>query len=465
MNIRKALADVHAVPDKNDARSIGDVTGAVAETDIQRGLIKRRIFDAVFMLGFMCCLVPGPLPSLTAPASVLLVLCAAVCFFDENFYLYTALFIYMRYKMLIGDTPAFRIYSYLVVLRFLVDLPKTKFRPLYFPALFVFLLHSVFAMPQLESLRVGLNVIVDCALVYIILLRVLAEPRLFRKFIYAFLLGGVTSGVYGWTNNEVSVDINVAGAGAQTVHRNFGSLSDSNFAGLFYSLCIICSAAVGGLPKWLRIAAMALFAVMLLQTASLSAILILAALMTLYIILRFRSRSVIILCVLLAVAAIAVIAVLSVPQLRELDAVSGLIVRINEKLSYIPRGRWDLLTTDRSAIWGDAMNVFMSKSIWGQLIGGSVITVMAIDHSILPIACHNSYIQSLLNFGVLGTLLVYLPLFGIFAYRLFRHLSNSSGYDGEDIRILQLVFNFAFIVFGCTVDFFIDWPFMLFYFI
>lgn len=465
MSIRKVLASIQTVPDKKDARNDWDTHESEPETEIRHSTIKRKIFDAVFLLGFICCLIPGPLPSLTVPASVLLVICAAVCFFDENFYMYAALFIYMRYKMLIGDTPAFRIYSYLVVLRFLVDLPKTKFRPLYFPALFVFLLHSVFAMPQIESLRVGLNVIVDCTLVYIILLRVLAEPRLFRKFIYAFLLGGVTSGVYGWTNNEVAVDINVAGAGAQTVHRNFGSLSDSNFAGLFYSLCIICSAAVGGLPKWLKIGAMTLFAVMLLQTASLSAIMILAVLMTLYIILRFRLRSIIILVALLAVVVIACIVVLSVPQLREFEAVSGLIIRVNEKLSYIPRGRWDLLTTDRSAIWSEAIEVFKSKSLWGQLIGGSVITVMAIDYSILPIACHNSYIQALLNFGVLGTILVYLPLFGIFVYRLFRHLSRKCGYEEEDVRILQLVFNFAFIVFGCTVDFFIDWPFMLFYFI
>lgn len=431
----------------------------------RRPVFVRRIFDAVFLLGFLCCLVPGPLPALTPYASVLLVVCAAVCFFDENFYLYAALFLYMRYRMLIGDTPAFRIYSYLVVIRFLLNLPKTKFRAVYFPALLVFLLHSVFAMPRLTSLRIGLNVIVDCAIIYIILLKVLEDERLFRKFIYAFLLGGATSGVYGWTNTEVSVDINVAGAGAQTVNRNFGALGDSNFAGLFYSLCIVCSAVVGGLPKWLRAAAVLLFGVMLIQTASISALLILAALAVLYIILKYRLKSVVILAAAAAVAAAAAAIVLSVPQLRNLDSVAGLIIRINEKLSYIPRGRWDLLTTDRYDIWGDAMRIFFSGNAAEQLIGGRVITVMAIDESVLPIACHNSYIQSLLNFGVIGTAMIYLPLFGIFAYRLIRHFSHSGGYEAEDIKILQMVFNFAFIVFGFTVDFFIDWPFMMFYFI
>ena len=78
--------------------------------DGREGVLKRRIFDAVFLLGFLCCLVPGSMPNLTVYVSALLVLCIVVCFFDENFYLYTALFMYMRYIMLIGDTPAFRVY-------------------------------------------------------------------------------------------------------------------------------------------------------------------------------------------------------------------------------------------------------------------------------------------------------------------------------------------------------------------
>lgn len=427
-------------------------------------LLKRHIYDAVFLLGFCCCLVPGPLPQFTAYASILLVLCAMGCFFDENFYLFAALFLYMRYRMLIGDTPAFRVYSYLVVLRFLLDLPKTKFRVAYFPALFVFLLHSLFAMPQLTSLRLGLNVIVDCGLIYIILLKVLEQPHLFRKYIYAFLLGGISSGIYGWTNAEVSVDINIAGAGAYTVHRNFGALSDSNFAGLFYSICTISSLAVKGIPKLLRGILAAAFGVMLLQTASISALGILIVLGMLYIILRYRAKSLVILTAAFVVGVAAIIVIMSVPQLREIETISGLIIRIREKLSYIPRGRWDLFTTDRAAIWGEAMGIFFSKGLAGQLIGGDVVTVMAIDESLLPIACHNSYIQGLLNFGVLGTLMIYLPLFGVFIYRLMRHFTRPGGYETEDIKILQMIFNFAFLVFGLTVDFFIDWPFMMFYF-
>lgn len=436
-------------------------TAAVPE---KKHFNKRLFYDLVFVAGFLFSLIPGPMPSLSSIASLMLLACIAVSFFDENLYLYMALFIYLRYRLLLGDSPAFRIYSYLVVLRFLIELPKTKFRVVYFPALFVFLLHSIFATGRFENMRVGLNVIVDVVLVYAVLLKVLENDSLMRKFIIAFMLGGVASGIYGWTNDEFTKDINVSGAGAQTVSRNFGALSDANFAGLFYSLCIVCSYTLKNLKLWVRGIFLALFAVMLLQTASLSALLITGVLTLFYIILKFRRQSILILTVGFFAGVFAIAIILSVPQLREIPAIAGLIIRITEKLSYIPRGRWDLLTTDRSAIWGEALGIFANKTLWGKLIGGSVITVMVIDKSIISIACHNSYIQSILNFGIIGTLVIYLPLFLVFGYRVLRHFSMPKGYEKEDIKILQLIFSFAFIVFGFTVDFFIDWPFMLLYF-
>ena len=89
---------------------------------------------------------------------------------------------------------------------------------------------------------------------------------------------------------------------------------------------------------------------------------------------------------------------------------------------------------------------------------------MVIDYSVMSIACHNSYLQSILNFGIVGTLLVYIPLFVVFGYRLMKHFTKKDGYENQDLTMLRLIFVFAFIVFGGTVDFFIDWPFMLLYF-
>ena len=426
---------------------------------------KRRFYDILFAIGFLCCLVPGAAPSLTTPVTMLLAMCIVLSFFDENFYLYTALFMYMRYKMLIGDTPVYRLYSYLVVVKLFLNFFKTKFRIVYLSTLFVFFLHSIFAVTKIESLRIGQNVIVDCVIVYIVLLDVLKNDNLMRKFLFAFLVGGVASGVYGWGNKDVSVDINVSGAGAHTVNRNFGALGDSNFAGLFYSLCIIITFLLKKVPMTVKSILIAIFVIVLLQTASLSALLVLSVLSAFLIVLKYRLRAVPILLVVLVAGIIGIATLLTIPQFRQIDAIAGLIIRIEEKLSYIPRGRWDLLTTDRSAIWGNLIAVFFAKPIWGKLIGGSVITVYALDKSVTSMACHNSYLQSILNFGIIGTLAIYIPFISVFVYRLYLHFTKKDGYDNQDIKMIQLIIMFAFMIFGMTVDFFIDWPYMVFYFI
>ena len=426
---------------------------------------KRLFYDAVFLVAFLCCLTPGAIPSISSIASIVLALCIMICFFDENFYLYAALFMFMRYRMLLGDSPVFRIYSYLVVIKFIIDITKTRFRLTYLPALIVFFLHCVFATPRVEGWRLALNVIVDVSLIYLILLQVTAKPELMRKYLFVMLMGCVASGVYGWTYDGVSVDISIRGAGAHQVTRNFGALGDSNIAGFFYAICTVLPLILKNIPKLLKAVFSGIAIILLLQTASLSGILLLCAISSFLIILKYRWKSIFILGISLIAIVIALVLLLSIPQFRQIDAIAGLIIRIEEKLSYIPRGRWDLLTTDRSALWAESLALFFSKSTWGKLFGGSVITIMVSELGLSALACHNSIIQCLLNFGLLGTLAIYLPFLAVFVFRLFVHFSKKPGYENEDIKTAQLLFQFAFLFFGLTVDFFIDWAYMLFYFI
>ena len=326
---------------------------------------KKKFYDITFIISFLCCLIPGTFPALTVFASVLMLLCILINYKNDNFYLYVPLFMYMRYIMLIGDTPVYRIYSYLAVLKFIGEIFRLKFRLAYFPAIFVIILHSLFALPPVASefyndtvargFRVGLNVIVDIGLGYLILHKVLESADLFRKFLYVFLMGGIASGIYGWFNPDVSVDINISGAGVHTVNRNFGALSDSNFAGIYYGLCVMGAVALKGIPKLLKVGLVLVFLVLILQTASLSALLVLFLLSCFYIILKYRLKSVFILSGVFLAGSVILTLLLAIPQFRQLDMIAGLIIRIEEKLSYIPRGRLDLLTTSITALWVEVL--------------------------------------------------------------------------------------------------------------
>ncbi len=428
--------------------------------------IKKIIFNTAFIVGWLAMLPVGAFPDLMPIFAIVIVLCMVTCIFDDNFYLFIALFVFMRYKILLGDTPVYRIFSYLAVIKLLTELPKLKFRAIYIPALMVFLLHCIFAFGRIEGeIRLALNTIVDVAICYMVIMKVLSDAELTRKFLFAFVMGGLISGVYGWTNKDMTVEINVMGGGNETVSRNFGSLGDPNFAGMFYNICIFISVILKSIPKWLKIVLIAIFAVMLLQTASLSAIITLGIMGCLYIILKYRAKSFFILLFIFVAISVALGVLLTVPQFRDIPAISGLIIRINEKLSYISMGRFDMLTTDRASIWQEALTIFSKKSIWGKLFGGSVVTVMYIDKSLISIAIHQSIIQGLLNFGILGVLLIYVPFIGVVVWRLLNHFRKKPNYENEDVGILRIMLPITFLVFGMSVDFFIDWTYIIFYFI
>lgn len=426
---------------------------------------KRILYNIVFAIGWAACLPIGKFPQFNLIFSVILAGCIAISFFDDNFYLYAALFMYMRYRMLIGETPVYRIYSYLLVIKFLIEFRNIKFRILYAPAILVFALHCLFALGRVAGIRLGLNALVDFMIIYLVLAVVLQKEELFRKFILAYILGGILSGVYGWTNADVVVDINIRGAGSETASRNFGSLGDPNFAGLYYITCFYASLILKNINKWIRLVFLALFIIMLLQTASLSAIITLILIGAVVIVLKFRGKSIVILAIAFVAAAAVISVLMSIPQFRELPTISSILIRVSEKMSYISMGKWDLLTTDRYDIWQEALNIFQNKSVWGKLFGGSVITVMFIDESLISIACHQSIIQALLDFGVLGTAAVYIPFLGAIVYRLIIHFQTEPGSSKEDIGIIRIVFPICFLVFGMTVDFFIDWAYLFFYFI
>lgn len=427
---------------------------------------KRELFCTIcFFIGFFSCLPVGAFPQYSSIFAIILAITMVLCFFDETFFLYSALFMFMRYKMLIGETPVYRIYSYLVVIRFLRDLPNIKMRVTYLPALIVFAFHSIFALSKVTSIRLGLNIVVDCMIIYIVLFYVLSDDRLFRKYIMAFILGGITSGVYGWTNSDMVVDINVRGAGLEKVRRNFGSLGDPNFAGLYYSSCIYAALLIKSVPKWVKALLAAVFMAMILETASLSAVLSVFVIGIIVLILKFRGKSLLIIAPAILAVGAAVVIALSVPQIRNLKAVSGLIIRVTEKLMYISSGRLDLLTTDRYPIWKTAMSIFVRKNLFGKLFGGTVITVDYIDTTVMSIACHQSLIQAILDFGIIGTALIYIPLWIVIIYRIITHMKKRPGYKAEDIAIIRIIFALGFIIFGMTVDLFVDWAYLFFYFI
>ena len=443
----------------------------VRENSNKNGFIKNfikqlSVSNIALAIGWLTCALCGAFPQYNLILSLILFGCVAVSWKDDNFYVFLALFMFFREWMIIAGTPVFRIYSYMLVIKFLVDLPSMRLRVVHFPIFIWLALYSVIAVGAI-NLRSGFNIIVDMVLVYGVLIKILADDKLMRKFLFVMILGGVASGIYGWTSNS-AVEIRVGRyKTSESIQRYYGALYDANFAGFFYNLCFITSLDLKGLRKIPRIALMALFIFLMLQTGSLSSLITCGAIVILWTILKFRHKAVFFGSAIIFLIAIFIAAVWTIPALNQIEIFNNMILRINERIVYLQQGRWDLLTTDRYSLWVEAMEYFKSQDIWSQLIGGNVITSMITDESIFgyDFACHQTYIQSLLDFGIIGTVMIFGTFLAVFVHRLINYLLKWYKNDNRDIKRLQILYMFAFFIFGFSVDFFVEWRYLFFYFI
>lgn len=416
------------------------------------------VLSIIFFMACVSGLLLGAFQQYTSYLALIFLMCAAASFFSDYFYLYVALFMFVRHRMILSTIPAFELYACMMLVKFVLDSRKLKIRLSFLPLLSVLVIHTVFAASQVD-LRVALTTLLNLFVVYVTLMKVLADDDLMRKFLFAFMMGAVISGVYGYTATDTVFDMRVAGAGVEEVDRNFGILYDPNFASMFYVAAIYIALFLKGLPKIVKLGFAAFFFVLLLETASLSGMLTFAIAGVLAMLLKYRTKGML----LLLAAAAACGLLLCIPQVREIQAVSNLLLRIAERLHYIRIGRWDMFTTGRMDIWDTALGMFNAKPLLGKLFGGSVITVNLTGTMVTAFfaSCHQSVIQGMLNFGIIGTLIIFLSWGSVFFYRMLRHMLRPAGYANEDIKILQMVITFVFFVISMTIDSFVDWPSML----
>ena len=430
--------------------------------------ILRRFlsFDHILLLiGFATCALCGPLPQYNLILSFILLTCVVLSIRSNTFYVYAALFMYFREFMLLGGSTVYRVYSYLVIFKVILDIKNVKLRVAALPPMIVFSLFCIFGIGRLD-MRAGIQSLMDLVVLYFILAKILADDDLMRLYLFVFLLGGVASGIFGWTA-EASVNIDV-GVGVTTeITRVYGALYDANYAGFYYSVCLLTVMLLKGLKWWMRAAFGAYFFVVLFQTGSLSGLLTCLVALVLVVIMKYRSRSIPFLVLLFFCLIGFAIAAWNVPAVRNIAAIGSIVTRVNEKMMYLALGRWDMLTTGRYDLWQTVVSHFNRQPMLGKLFGGNVITTLMTDESLFhkDLACHQMYLQSLLNFGIVGAITIFLSLASTFVYRIFRFFTVDKRAENSDIKMIQISFVAVVFVFGLSVGYFVDWRFLFFFLI
>ena len=79
-------------------------------------------------------------------------------------------------------------------------------------------------------------------------------------------------------------------------------------------------------------------------------------------------------------------------------------------------------------------------------------------------AVHQSYVQSLLNFGILGTLVIFGTFAGMTIKKIFQCMRLEESWLPIDMLRCSAMTAFIFMLYAATVDIFMDWRSLFLFF-
>lgn len=434
-----------------------------------RSTARRIITIPNFSLAFLllCCLLIGKLEEYEQYLSLAMLAVVLLNWKNDELYIMSPIFLlfWEQFYVVGGSTPLYRVYSYLLLIRVFLDIGKIRFRPQFIPTLAVFACFCILSVGRM-SMRIGLNLLADALLSYFILTYVRQKLQLMRRLTLVFALAAVCAGCYSLlAETVVSYE---TGLGAQVeIVRYYGTVGDANYASCFYNVAIFLTLCSDAMKKWyVRLPILGALVYFLLLTASQTGLLCLILGMCVYLILRYKTMGVLLTLGFCAGAALAVYALLQMPISKDAGMLSTLHNRLLESFGNLESGNVANLTTDRSVLWKIAMDYFSKQTWLNKLIGGNVIaTIISEEYFLKAVgAIHQSYIQGLLDFGILGTIVVFGSRIMQTIADGFACLTGKSLQLPADLMRCAVLTSFIFLLYALTLDMFMDWRFLYLYF-
>jgi len=438
----------------------------VLSSNIRYGLTLPNLSLAFALL---CCLLIGKFEQYTSLFSLSLLGVMLLNWNKDEFYLFSCvlLLFWEQFYLIPGSTSLYRAYSYLVMIRFFLDIGKAKFRPQFLPPLAVMVCFCVLSASQLYF-RMAMTLLADSLLCYMVLIRVRENPKMFRKLTVMFTLAAVCAGIYSLLAKTMFSYGTGLGANEVKIVRYYGTVGDANYAGCFFNVAFFMALCSDAFKKWyVRLPIVGLLLYFILLTASQTALLCLGACFGLYLLLRYRFFGIPLLIVYVLGILAGFFILINIPNPQSLGPFATLATRLQTSFSSAISGNISSLTTGRTDLWKIAWDFYVQQPIEKILLGGNVITTLLTEEYWLNAvgAVHQSYIQGLMNFGLIGTVI-------IFGVRIVQTLGDTIAVFTKDETHLPVDLNrcvvissVIFLLYSLTIDIFMDWRFLYLYFI
>lgn len=318
----------------------------------------------------------------------------------------------------------------------------------------VFLLFELFVMLP-KSIQITVFSFIDLFAIFLLTTSYLENEENMRSFFRVFVIVAFLAILTGLLDHN-SVETAWASAGSiVSLSRFQATFEDPNYMGYFYNIGIFAIIIMKPFKKMTNVIILISFYIVILSTLSMTAIIGNILFWLVYLTLT-KKVSVKVLVIIISVLCISTF--IYNYGLKHFDApvIGPLSFRINEKLSAFELKDWNTVTTNRTSLLDLHKQLFTNQSVINQLFGGNVVCTYMVDLPGTSSMAHNDYIDTLLNVGIVGGMVL---LFSC----LYQMFTNLKCYKEtlEDRYIISVLHKVIWLYYLSTLTVFLDFRFML----
>lgn len=405
---------------------------------------------------YLCAIGSGFVSQTILSFAILAIVC--LLFFSDGLYyaLPIMIFYYSVFGVVFGIS-IFRIYTILVLVRFILKEHRVNRSFAIIPVL----IYTLYCMLVLSAYNVqrAIFVVVSILCLLVVLSYISNDQDRARSFFSLYTIAALCSFVTGLVQGNSMAYSEMMVGGYTEMNRFMATFEDPNYMGFFFTIAIFATVSLQLFPKVIRAIVVITLSIMILSSLSMTAIIGNLILWVVYLLFGKKiniKTGLILLAVILVVSYLLSSGILdSIPFMQTLEG------RIEYKILEWRAGNVNAVTTGRTNHVKDHMDYFQSQSILRQLFGGNFTTPYGTD---LPgqqsTVAHNEYVDELLNVGIIGEIFIV----GYLIYNTIVCLKNYFQ-SGENLDLMKVIMKFIWFYYAITLTVFLDYRFMLPYFI
>lgn len=426
------------------------------ETSVHSGgnRLSRHLLTVIYILPVFTC--KEGLVQAIATSIVLIAL--ALLFFSDDFYLALPIMIFFyMYLILPGGIALFRIYSILLVIKVLRKRVYFNIEDLFPFAVITF--YSVYAIIPINA-KLAVFIVFDVVFLILYVRTYMIGGRCFHSFFRFYLVAAIASTVFGILRmtGQINTAVYIDGEWIY-ITRFIATYNDPNYLGFFFNIAIFAAISMKLFSnRMLQLLITAILYVALIATLSTTAIICNTFGIIIYLVVskKVNLKTIGIIMLIMAVLAFSYQTALE----RDIPILSDAAMKIKSRIIELDDYNISSFTSQRTDIWEDHLKGYLKQSNLKMLIGGNVITGYVYDSSKYKTVSHQEFIDMLLNFGFIGSIIMMSAFFsGVF--RTIRRLR--SGRNDQDVLKVMIKYTWLFYALGLTM--FPGWMFYLFFFL